>query len=223
MIQEEIAKNAAKQQYTVPKVPVHVHNNIDAPNIPIQNVTTFAPLPGTGNGVISPDTLQDQVVDVLSNATPGESANSFVPISVKPVPIIYGSGSTVSITWTSTVSAGATSATLSSSWGGTTGVYAVQFGTFQAGGEIRNVTLTNSATTATWTTPLVGSYSVDATVNGTAAFNGGDAPPGTMLFFVNGDQSPGVLDVVELWIKIDNTDSTALSSWYGISLDLSVG
>ena len=54
------------------------------------------------------------------------------------------------ITFTAQIAKGATSATLSSAWGGTTGPYVATF----TDNEIQAVTLTATATTATWTLPM---------------------------------------------------------------------
>jgi hypothetical protein len=67
----------------------------------------------------------------------------------------FGSTSTA-ITFATAPSSGATSAPLSATFGGTTGAYVVAF----SDGEMRLVTLTNGATTCTWT-------------SGTASFMGG--------------------------------------------------
>lgn len=55
-----------------------------------------------------------------------------------------------------------TSATLASNWTGTTGSYYVVFSDF----ESRSVTLTNAATTATWSTSLTGTPTSTATIDG---------------------------------------------------------
>jgi hypothetical protein len=65
------------------------------------------------------------------------------------------------ITFTAVIAEGATSATLSSAWTGTTGPYVVTF----SDNEIQSVTLTQGQTTATWTTPMTGAATVAAVVN----------------------------------------------------------
>lgn len=62
-----------------------------------------------------------------------------------------------SVTFTAGLLLGATSGTLTGNWGYKTGVYSVKF----SNGDVRDVTLTNAATSATWT----GGLSADATVN----------------------------------------------------------
>lgn len=61
-----------------------------------------------------------------------------------------------------------TSATLSSNWTGSTGSYYVVFSDF----ESRSVTLTNAATTATWSTSLTGTPTAAATIDGFQATAG---------------------------------------------------
>ena len=61
-----------------------------------------------------------------------------------------------------------TSATLAKTWTGTTGSYLVVFSDFQS----RSVTLTNAATTATWSGALVGTPTATATIDGYTATPG---------------------------------------------------
>ena len=68
----------------------------------------------------------------------------------------------VPITFTGAPLAGATSATLSSVWAYPTTTSNVTF----SDGEVRGVTLTNGATTATWTIGLIAGVSAAATVSG---------------------------------------------------------
>lgn len=74
-------------QYAVPKVPVHIHNGIDAPKIPGSSVQTFIAIPGTGDGVFSESSLQAQFVNTQDGIFPNPG-NVYVP----QVPIIYGFG-----------------------------------------------------------------------------------------------------------------------------------
>lgn len=60
------------------------------------------------------------------------------------------------------------SATLASNWTGTTGSYLVVFSDY----ESRSVTLTNAATTATWTGSLTGTPTATATIDGYQATPG---------------------------------------------------
>jgi len=68
--------------------------------------------------------------------------------------------SLVTLTFTGSLSGGATSATLTSVWTHPTGSYTVAF----SNGDSRVVTLTNNATTATWTGGLSGTATSSATV-----------------------------------------------------------
>lgn len=65
------------------------------------------------------------------------------------------------ITFTAGIALGATSATLSSAWTGTTGLYVVTF----SDQEIQAVTLTNGQVTATWTLAMVAAVTARAVVN----------------------------------------------------------
>src|SRR6202008_1843102 len=73
-------------------------------------------------------------------------------------------GATSAITFTGAPAANATSATLNANWPNETGVYTVQF-TETAGGlfELRQVTLTNGAATATWALGLSANCNAAAT------------------------------------------------------------
>lgn len=74
-----------------------------------------------------------------------------------------------SVTFTTTRAAGATTATLTSGWGGTSGSYIILF----SNGDTRDVTLTNGNTAVTWTTGLAAAVGTAATV-GTANQNFSD-------------------------------------------------
>jgi hypothetical protein len=65
------------------------------------------------------------------------------------------------ITFTAPIAQGATSATLSTPWLGTTGPYVITF----SDQEIQAVTLTNNATTSTWPIPMVNAVTVNAVIN----------------------------------------------------------
>jgi hypothetical protein len=65
------------------------------------------------------------------------------------------------IAFTAGIALGATSATLSSAWTGTTGPYIVTF----SDQEIQSVTLTNGLITATWTLPMAAAVTAAATVS----------------------------------------------------------
>jgi hypothetical protein len=65
------------------------------------------------------------------------------------------------LVFTAGIALGATSATLASPWTGTTGPYVVTF----SDNEIQSVTLTNTATTATWPLPMAATATANAVVN----------------------------------------------------------
>ena len=65
------------------------------------------------------------------------------------------------LTFTAGILLGATSATLLAAWTGTTGAYVVTF----SDQEIQAVTLTNGATTATWTLPMAAAVTANAMLN----------------------------------------------------------
>lgn len=67
-------------------------------------------------------------------------------------------GTTTAITFTGALSGTATSGTLTANWARPTGVYPVYF----SDAEVRAVTLTNGAKTATWTTGLTGGVTANA-------------------------------------------------------------
>lgn len=94
IVRDEIAKAAQQAQYTVTRVPVHTHNNTDAPNIPSSNVTGFQSLPAQPNqspsgGVISLLMLDGQTVNGIPN-TP--SSSNPPAVYTYPVPFIWGYG-----------------------------------------------------------------------------------------------------------------------------------
>lgn len=70
-----------------------------------------------------------------------------------------------------------TSATLASNWNSTTGSYLVVFSDW----ESRTVTLTNAATTATWSTSLAGTPTATATIDGFTT------PPGNPTYAFTSD------------------------------------
>jgi len=70
-----------------------------------------------------------------------------------------------------------TSATLAKTWTGTTGAVTVVFSDWQS----RSVTLTNAATTATWSTALTGTPTANATIDGFTT------PPGNPTFAFTSD------------------------------------
>jgi len=150
------------------------------------NTIQFAPIPASdGNVITIRGRLQNKDLSIAD----------------------YTTGSIVSVPYTTTftgaVAADAVSATLSGAWGLTTGTYQVIF----SSGEIRDVTLTNGATTATWTNGL-GESATSAITVGTDT--GGSIVTGTGTTFT--------ADMVGRFIKI--TETTAANGgdgyWYEI-------
>lgn len=86
-----------------------------------------------------------------------------------------------------------TSATLAANWTGTTGAYLVVFSDWQS----RSVTLTNAATTATWSTALVGTPTATATIDGYTA------PPGNPTYGYTSDLG-FVISNGTAWYATDN-------------------
>jgi len=91
-----------------------------------------------------------------------------------------------------------TSATLASSWTSTTGSYLVVFSDF----ESRTVTLTNAATTATWSGALTGTPTATATVDGFTT------PPGAGTFAFTSDMGLAVSNGTG-WFATDNISGLA--------------
>lgn len=88
---------------------------------------------------------------------------------------------TAALTFTAGLLAGATSATLTANWTGTTGPIQVTF----SNGDVRYVTVTNGATTATWTGGLSGAATTSATY-----INAGQHDGNTFRIF--GDWAPAI-------------------------------
>ena len=172
-VRQMIQAFAQQQQFGPAIVPFHDHNGINSPTIksPITSYMGQVAING-GAGPIFPQgwtcketgfgqytithnlgyqdnnyTVFASSVDtvanyIITNATNPNYQNEFV--------IQWAQLYNPFVSLTGSVAVGATSATLSSSWPGPTGPYLVNF----SNGLIRIVTLTNSATTATWTTGL---------------------------------------------------------------------
>lgn len=109
----------------------------------------------------------------------------------------------LAVTLTAVVASGATSATLSSNWSLPTGLYTMFF----SGGEQRVVTLTNGATTVTWTEELTEA----ATANTTVGTSTGGA-------IVTANATPFTLDMVGRYIRITQTSAAngGDGAWYKI-------
>lgn len=212
------AEEATK--YGVAKTPLHRHNGADSPTIGDGSINNFLALPATestpayGNqaastgtpGVANVTLLGGQVINNPADAGFANPAN----VWVMPIPIIQGYGTETAIAFTSNRNAGATSGTLTGAWGGASGSYAVRFG---LANEIRYVTLTNGATTATWSPGLVFNEGTSAEVVANASFKGGEAPLGTTILFVNGANLSQ-----QLWIRADVDGYT--DRWWGVDLGL---
>lgn len=87
IVREEIADAAQKAQYSVTRVPVHTHNNIDSANLSPYSITGFQALPGKGGGVLA--LAAGQTV-----SGPPSDNNILNPplIMVFPMPVIYAAG-----------------------------------------------------------------------------------------------------------------------------------
>lgn len=175
-VQQMIQAFAQQQQFGPAVVPFHTHNGIDSPTIksPITSYMGQVSI-GGGAGPVFPKgwtvtetafgqytiihnlgyldnnyTVYASSVDTVANyiiedATALDYKDRFVIRWAQLVsPLIFATG---------TIAAGATSATLTANWTGPTGVYFVTF----SNGEFRSVTLTNGATTATWSGGLASS------------------------------------------------------------------
>lgn len=115
-----------------------------------------------------------------------------------------------------------TSATLTSNWGLSTGAYTVFF----SDGESRSVTLTNGATTATWTGSLTGTPTINATVtsfivNAVGTFTNGISS----LVQINNGVNPGAIDVTtgpfsntptQGWQDSAFVDISRIDPWLGV-------
>lgn len=187
-------------QFAVPQVPVHEHNGSDSPPIPPTSLTMMDFIPSTPGGVANLAWLGLQVID-----NPNDNGKNSSQIPILTIPVIYGSGTTTSITFTGTPSAGATSATLTAPWGGQSPL-TVYFGS----GEVRLVAF--SGTAATWGPALnVGAISSTATIIANARFKGGEAPYGTTIFFRNDDDN-----IYQLWFR--SKTNTVLATWWGFDV-----
>lgn len=197
-------------RFGVANVPIHTHNNTDTSQLPFINET-----PSNGNGVLSTQWLTgfvkgaSSVAQTIVNMT---TKYAFFPVQI-PIPIIQGFGTTSTLTLTGSPVAGATSATLTVAFAGTTGRYASRFGAAGAG-EMRKVQYTNGSTAVTWTTALVeNTGSTSLIITGNSRFLGGDAPFGTMVGFLNSDDG-----IIQLWIKM-SYDTDPINSWSGFDFD----
>lgn len=208
VIQQEATKAAEKvyaskgTQYGIASVPTHTHNGVDSNLVPITSIEAIEVLPAIANGVVSPTVLGlGQVVDNPAESGLGNPAT----IPILAIPVIYGQGTTTAMTMTGAPGAGDTSATLTGNWGGSSGSFAVQFGS----GEVRNVNFISGNTALTWTPALVwASGSANAVQIANSRFKGGEAPFGTVIGFRN--DSDGIH---QLWVKME--EGTTAGTWIG--------
>lgn len=87
IVRDELAKSREEAQYSVTRVPAHIHNNMDAPNLPPHSVAGFLPLPGTGSGVLALAANQS-----VSGPPADNSILNPPAVYVFPVPVIYAGG-----------------------------------------------------------------------------------------------------------------------------------
>lgn len=212
LIDSRIQLNAQNSKYSVAKTPAHIHNNIDSPNIPAKNIVGFQILPAVDGGVLDPSLLNGQYYNVIIN-----SVNQPVtPTAVEfPITIIYGFGTTdnsytllhdlagaQSLTLTGSLSAGATSATLTGNWTFASGIEQVTF----SNGNVRAVTFTNGSAAISWT----GGLSSTATT----AISTAGATTGTLTgnFLGTTAQLAAQFDTGEVRI-VQFTNGSAAISW----------
>lgn len=123
-------------------------------------------------------------------------------LSIADVTNITVADTSYSVTFTAVVSSGATSATLSSNWVPTTGEYKVTF----SNSEVRIVTFTSGATTATWD---------DALTSGATATIGVTTTGGGSIITLSGSATA---DFVGRYIRITQTSAAGGGDgyWYEI-------
>ncbi len=214
MVQKE-ARDIAVQvyqemgtQYAVPVVPFHVHNGIDASTIPGESLDIVEVLPSNMHGVLSQIVLGNQTVDNPAAEGFGDPATS----PVVPIPVIYGYGTTSSITMTGSPSTGAVSATLTGNWPNPTTTLAVAF----TSNEIRNVRFTSGSAAIFWVEPLTtGAGGTGATIIDNSRFKGGDAPYGTVIGFRNDDDN-----IYQIWVK--TISGVTSGTWIGFDADYTI-
>lgn len=217
------AEEATK--YGVAKTPLHRHNGADSPTIGNGSINNFYALPATpvaplqtngiqnggGDpqvpvpGVLWPELLGLQTVD---NPADAQSQSDPSNVWVMPIPSIQGFGTTTNLTMTATRPQGATTATLTALWGGTTGRQLTKFST----GEQRDVLYTNGSASISWTPGLYFATSSAAiTIIANARFKGGEAPLGSMIMFTNYDDG-----IRQLWVRAD-IQQEPVDRWYGFN------
>lgn len=92
-----VEQKLVEAQYKPPKVPDHHHNSVDSARVNLADVDNVYTLSGTGTGIISPATLQNQSISQGSflagygNLSLGATPNKIV-VTSSPIPTIYGHG-----------------------------------------------------------------------------------------------------------------------------------
>lgn len=179
-IAREEAQKLFDQNYDSGTVGAHQHDGADNVQISQANLKEFIPATTyqrssntgifsfgqkvTGNGNLQFPVIQGtQANNIFQGGFPrnGTMVVQFTPYNYATLQFyLIGDETKLTGTFTGSLLAGATSATLSSAWTNFTGTYPLYF----SNGDVRNVTLTNNATTATWTGGLSGSATSAYTV-----------------------------------------------------------
>jgi hypothetical protein len=89
-------------------------------------------------------------------------------------------GQSFLLTTTAVITVGATSATLSAGFSGTTGTYLVQF----SSGEVRSMTLTNASTAMSWTNGLLLAATTQVICNNATTY-----PGNSDLYYASGQHT----------------------------------
>lgn len=163
-----IVKDEMNKNYTsgAPKVPPHRHNGNDGLKLTQSNLLEFTRLDATSatNSVTS--LAQSQAIEPAN--TINGNLNSTVIFGTPPNQIFNGGTALPGVqlyfinntfaqllALTTTISSGATSATLTSAWTGSSGLYRAQLGG-QGGGQIVYIVLTNASASVAWDNAAIG-------------------------------------------------------------------
>lgn len=141
---------------------------------------------GGGDNALNRLLISAPATNILTAALAGK-IGLWVHVANQP-----GYSAPTAITFTAGPIAAATSATLTGNWANATGNYSTTF----SNGDVRTVTLTNGATTATWSGGLSSGATANATAQGSAAgtldiemtTNGGRAYANAMVAGFNSNQ-----------------------------------
>jgi len=205
MIRDGISSYMKSAQFNETRIPRHNHDGIDTSKIPTSSIKESVPFIGTKGGVSNLEVLGTQIIN---NEWEGKFKNPQT-LHQLPIPIIYGGGNITTINFTGALSAGATSAILSSAWSDPSIKSAVVFDNNQ----LANVTFTNGSTAVSWTNPLKFGSGASADLVGDAIFKGGEAKNGSCLIFSGfGDLYPYI------FFKVERDGFT--DSWWGLQLDV---